>query len=973
MKKFVRGILAAALAATMVANTAFSAGSEAGDGLPSQNASDVFELPKLERNIYLQDDMRAVFINYGEDFSAESDNFSELCENIMVYGMNAVVINYSPAEGENFDLDLSSQNCINHALDTAHEMNLCAYVTLDVNALINGVIESGGGLKEGFSAAAHKFVMKYGCEGIILTNYYTENNKNMYAEYLRSGSGIGYENWLYEINRYVFRTVSGAVRGTSSTTAVGFLVEDMWANASRNEDGSNTADTFQALYDGYCDTKKYVEQGYADFVLVKAYGSTENTTLNFNNVVSWWYELGQKNGVKTYVCHLNERVGNREGWNVDQLVRQLTVMEDMDKLGGSAFHSYSSLINDPLGSSTKLREYYDGKINSATIFEDLTMISPTQLNYTTYDTNVKFAGTFDENFDVYFNGSKITLNEMGNFYIQKELSVGMNTFTIEHKGKKYTYSIYRSVDVLKSIDNVESITVEGGTRITLSAVAYTGGKVSASINGKIINLQEKASSEKLDSNGSYSEFVGYYTTPDGIIGTEQPLGNITFYSVYQGIEEYMTGGAVTVAAKPQPPAIDIEVDIKDQSTAGTGEVVGTMDPVCTEDETVKYIKVLSNYTSVFDPLMTGDVPSPLFTELPAGTLDYYKSTVGNYLVSTSGKRYRQSEVTTFTDTGLGTNALVVKSVGNANGKSFIKMHFDYKVSYTVKTDVEFSQGTDGPFAVKNFNPQYVYITFDNITSVTKIPDMSSCALFSAGEWRSVEENGVPKFQLVLTLRQAGIYSGAGASYDENGDLVISFNVPTPSLAGKVIVIDPGHGLNSSGKMDPGTIGEVTEQVIALGVAKKLEAQLTEMGATVYRLHTEETYYATKERPSYGRKYDADMFVSLHCNGVDYPDAHGVEVYYYTPYSQPLAAAINNNLAAFYNDLYADGTNSSRGDKYSYYWMTLEESFPSVMVEMGFVSNPRECLAMANSDNQEEMAEAIADGIYSYFARSNLSY
>ncbi len=974
--RILRGIISGVLAASMLAGTAFSENSvQTSDTAASEESAsdDAYVLPKAENMIFLQNDMRGVFITPETDFKSDGSDADVAMGEISGFGMNAAIIN-SVSESEKFyDLDLSSQNGLNKAIDAAHEAGLSAYITLDANALLEDVIENGGGIKEGFSAAAHKFAMKYGCEGIILTDFYTSDNADMYAEYLRSGSGIGYKNWLYEINQCLLRTVSEAVHGTNNITAVGILIEDMWANSSTNKEGSDTSDTFQSLYDGFCDTKKYIEQKYADFVMVKAYGSTENTTLNFKNVVTWWKELCAENDVKTYVCHLNERIGNRAGWNEDQLLRQLTVMKDMGGLGGSAFNSFASLKENPLNSTDSLLKYFNDQINTDTLFEDLEMISPTQLNFVTYDTTVKFAGTFDENFDVYFNGSKITLNEVGNFYIPKDLNVGKNTFVIEHKGKKYTYNIERRVDVMKSIEPTSDLNVEGGTSITLKAVCYKGSKVSASVNGKIVALTEKTVSDTLDPNGSYSEFIGTYTTPDGIIGKEQALGHISFYANFMGMEEYMTGGSVTVEAKPEPPKTDFNPEIIDQSTVGTGEVVGTIDPIVSDTETIEYIKVLNNYSLTFDPNMTGNAPSPVFSEMPAGTLDYYKSTVGNYLVSTSGKRYRMSDVKTFTDTGLGINALKVNSAGNMSGKSFIKMSLDYKVSFNVTTDAALFSGIAGPFYVKNFNAHHIYITFDNITSVTKMPDLSSCALFSSGEWEIVTENGVPKFRLVLTLRQAGIYSGVAAYYDSNNELTFAFNVPTPSLAGKVIVIDPGHGYTGASVFDVGAVGEVTEQSINCAVSKKLESVLTQMGATVYRLPTETTTYVTVERQFKGREYDADMFISLHCNSTDEnPKAHGVEAYYFTPFSQPLAAAITNNLSAFFDSAYADGTVSSRGEKYDYFWVTTEQSFPSVLVEMGFVSNPTECLMMVNEDNQTKMAEAIANGVKEYFMRSSLS-
>ena len=890
--------------------------------------------------------------------------------------MNAVIIR-SARDGEPLiDLDLAAKDSLYVACETARTAGLHCYVDLDVGLLLDSVYKQGGGLKNGFSAAAHKFVMKYACSGIILSNYYTADTPEIYAEYLGSGSGIGYENWLYETNEYICRTLSEVVRGTNNSTSVGLLISDMWANYTSNEEGSVTADSVQALYDGFCDTKKYVEKGYADFTLIKAYGSTGDGALKFDSVVSWWYELAQSSGTKMYVLHLNERIGQYNGWYEDQLLRQLSTMEDYPDIGGSAFNSLSSLSANPLGTTDTLLKFFSDQINPDTVFEDLEMISPTELSYVTFDNSVKFMGTFDENFGVLFDGKEITLNEAGNFFIQKDLEVGWNSFVIEHKGKQYKYSIKRDVDVLRSIEQTSDIIVEGGTQLSLVATAYRGSNVSASIGGQTINLTEKGSSDELDTNSSYAQFVGYYKVAEGIIGEKQYLGNVSFYATYSGLEEYMTGGSVTIEAKPEPPKhIEAEI-VVDQSSIGSGEVVGTISPVISDSETVNYIRVINNYTNVYDALTTGAIPSPMFSQLPAGTLDYIKNYSGDYIITTSGKRFAASDVTTFTDTGLGYNSLVVKEIGNSGGKSFIKLHMDYKASFNVTAPVDFFNDLDGPYGVSSYNAPKVYITFDNITSVTGLPSFDYCSMFSGGKWETIEENGIPKFRLALTLRQAGIYSGSGAYYDENGDLMLTFNVPTSSLAGKIIVIDPGHGYGMAGKpdkLDPGGVGHVTEQAVNLAVAKQLEEKLAAMGATVVRLKTESEYILTDTRPIVARSYDADMYLSLHCNSVESEEPHGVEVYYFTPFSQPLASAVNSELVSFYDRVYADGTNSDRGAKYSYYWVTLQQDFPSVLVEMGFISNERECMIMANAENQSGIADAIANGVYAYFARSGLTY
>lgn len=1002
LKKILRGLTASAAAMGIFVSTAFAeppvvgivdasqgsvisaaagepsiSGSIVGEnGLQAAN-SDNLSGTVSDRTITLQDGMRAVFVTPGVDFTADVTDLMAVFDEAAGYGMNAVIINTTNDNRDIYSLDLAEKDILMAAIDDARYAGLNVYVTLDVNSLLDKVVSEGGGLKEGFSAAAHKFAMKYICDGIILTNYYTSDTDAMHAEYLRSGSGIGYENWLYETNRYILRTVSEVIKRTTSTAAVGLYIEDMWANSLSNEAGSDTSDDFQALYDGCCDTKSYIEQGYADFILVKAEGSTESTKLKFKNVVSWWNDLAAKCEIKAYVCHLNENIGNVDGWNVDQVLKQLVNMKEVGGFGGSAFNSFAALRENKLENTTSLIKFFNEQINIGALDEELKMVLPTKLNYTTSDTTVKFQGTFDENFDVYFNGKKIELNEAGNFFIQERLKVGKNYFTFEHKGKKINYVIDREVKVFKSIENTSNITVEGGTKIALSAVVYSGSKVTASINGKTVTLNEKAASETVDVNGSYSEYIGYYTVPEGIIGKEQKLGAITFNATYEeqgspAVKEKKTGGSVTVAAKPEPPKPNITVDIIDQATAGTGEVVGTMDPIVSDKEMVQYIRVKQDYTLVFDPKTTGPMPVPVFSQMPEGTLDYYKATVGDYYVSTSGKRYRASEVKLIKDTGLGKNALVVKSVGNEGGKSYIKIGLDWKISFNVTVSQSYHVQYTGDYGVKSFDAQYVYITFDNVTSVTKLPDFSSCALFSDGVWESVTEDGIPKFRMKLKLRQAGIYGGVAAHYDSNGDLMLTFNVPTASLAGKVIVIDPGHGYTGT-YFDPGAVGQVTEQVIALAVSKKLEEKLTAMGATVYRLRTEEKHYVTVRRQIIAREeFNPDLYISMHCNSALNETAHGVEVYYFTPFSQPLAEEINDRLSDLFDKtIYGDGTKSNRGEKYNYYWVTTDQSFPSVLVEMGFVSNERECLLIANSENQDKMADSIAQGILKYFNRSNL--
>ena len=54
------------------------------------------------------------------------------------------------------------------------------------------------------------------------------------------------------------------------------------------------------------------------------------------------------------------------------------------------------------------------------------------------------------------------------------------------------------------------------------------------------------------------------------------------------------------------------------------------------------------------------------------------------------------------------------------------------------------------------------------------------------------------------------------------------------------------------------------------------------------------------------------------------------------------------------------------------WTTKQQDFPSVLIEMGFVSNYEDAMALANSNDQDGIAQAIGDGIKEYVTRSGVS-
>lgn len=939
----------------------------------------------------LPDNMRASVITPGVDFCTDDEEteetltaeLEEIFTNLSQIGLNTIIINtvYEDCSYYSTDMNSGELDATEIAVQTAYSFGISPYVVLDLSHI---TAENGENAQiDSLVSQVHRFALKYPCDGIILDDYYMRRNAESFGGYMNNGSGEGYTNWLYDTAEQLFSAAADVIHLTNNSIAVGFMINDMWANSSVNELGSDTADTVQAYYDGYSDTKGFIEKGYTDFALIRAYGSLSDASLPFESVTGWWGSLTAEYDMPLYVVHYNEKIGTTAaGWGAeDQLLKQLTIAKKLDSYSGSVFNSYERLMQNPLGTTSTLTSYYNEQINEESLFSDLKMVSPAKLTFTTSEPSVTFMGSFDSNFPVYFNNSPIQLNDAGNFYFTRDLKVGVNTFTITHKSKTYTYKIERKIVVMQTITRAisegKTLQVDGGTKINLSVTAYKGSTIYGVVNGtKVKMTEQEGKTDDEDYNSSYVRYTGSYTVPDGVIGKEQDLGTIKICGENSGYTMEVIGARVIINAEPEP-VIEKKAEMSDASNVGSGEIIGTLESIYKSSDSVKYVKVNSDYTIVYDGKTADDIPSPVFSQLPAGTIEPYKATSGNYYLTTSGKRIAGSASTLVDGTGIEKNALLVKSIGTANGDSYIKIKTDYKTGFNMQlVGNNYYTDWEGDYYLHSFTATHLYITFENVTSVTKLPSFENNLVFKSGKWDTVTEGNGTKFRLILELRQAGVYSGQAAAYTSDGDLLLSFPVPTNSLSGMTIVIDPGHGYGKTATtLDPGAVGEVVEQEVVLAISKELTSQLKAAGANVVRLKTESEFLLTKERPNYARAYGCDLYISVHANkSLTDGSARGVEVYYFTSYSQPLAEKISASIASYYsNYAYSDGAQRDRGAKYSYFQVTLQQDFPSVLVETGFVNEINDAMALASPVHQKGIASAIVTGIKNYLSRSSISY
>lgn len=875
------------------------------------------------------------------------------------YGMNALIIKTNSKDKPYYDIDINdtvSKTPVEIAVDQAKNSGMPVYLTFDINFVLNQFTDTSLQDRIDYLALqAHIFTFKYNVDGIILEGYYSSKNHTSFDDYMQNGSGIGFENWLLDNGSYVFSLVSDAVRRTNNTIPVGISLKDAWANySSNNESGSKTSADFQALTDGYADTVAYIKNGYADFILLDAQGSLNDEKLPFNEIATWWGTVASEKNIPLYIQHYNEKICTDEpGWkSPDQIVQQLLTAEKIKGYKGSAFHSYQTLVSDPEESTTALMKYYEKTLNLDTIDNELNIISPTKTTFTTEEPTIAFAGSFDPNFTVYFNGEKIELNANGNFYYEEDLEIGKNIFTIKNKGKTTTFTITRKVTVLKEIQPTNNIEVEGRDAITISAIAYRGSYVTAEINGKTITLSESDSVPEGYENSNYVKYTGMYTAPKGIINKPQNLGRIVVNGTFKGkdgtpFNMSLQGGNVTVAALPEVP------------NNADGQIM-----VLKHDNT----KVFPyNGTSVY--------VEPNLARLPSGTIDYVvkkKTLEGiDFYLTNSGKRIKCEDVTIRENEPLGANHIEAVEAYLDGDDTVIKLKSTIKMPFSMKYNgVNFTSSDNGPFAVADFNASSLTFTFDYSTTAGGELSFPGGSIISSASWGQTIVNDVNKYQLTLNLARPGIYMGMIATYDSEGNLILRFNGQRNSLSGTVVVIDPGHGMKENGKIDAGGVGHITDQYVGLQVSKQLETKLRAQGAVVYRFPTESQYIDTYQRAEYARAYNPDLYISIHGNKAPTaPSAHGVEAFYFTPYSQPYAKAVSAAVADYYKNVaYKDDRNHNRGAKFGSYAVTTDQSYAAILLEVGFVGNKQEAEIMGNETHQAGIADAIIKGMKNYLSR-----
>ncbi|MFZ1026106.1 MAG: N-acetylmuramoyl-L-alanine amidase [Limnoraphis robusta] len=174
----------------------------------------------------------------------------------------------------------------------------------------------------------------------------------------------------------------------------------------------------------------------------------------------------------------------------------------------------------------------------------------------------------------------------------------------------------------------------------------------------------------------------------------------------------------------------------------------------------------------------------------------------------------------------------------------------------------------------------------------------------------------------------------------------------------VVIIDPGHGGSDVGAVG---VGGLREKDIVFPISQEVAQILEQNGVSAVMTRLDDRTVELEPRVQMANRLGATLFVSIHANAAYRAEATGIETFYYqSGYS--LAGYIQNSILANFNM-------TNRGVKQARFYVLRNTSMPSVLVEVGFVTNTYDSSILADPAQRSRMAAAIAQGILQYLKAS----
>jgi N-acetylmuramoyl-L-alanine amidase len=181
----------------------------------------------------------------------------------------------------------------------------------------------------------------------------------------------------------------------------------------------------------------------------------------------------------------------------------------------------------------------------------------------------------------------------------------------------------------------------------------------------------------------------------------------------------------------------------------------------------------------------------------------------------------------------------------------------------------------------------------------------------------------------------------------------------PTLTGKLVIVDPGHGDAEGGVAG----GGLDEGAVVYDLAARVEGRLTATGGIAFLTRGPDGGLDEVERASFANAAGADLVISLHLDASSSPAASGVATYYYGNDRYGHHSAVGEQFAELVQAEIVARTDLRDCRTHAKTWDLLRRTkMPCVRIEAGYLTNPGDASRLADPAFRDTLAEAIVAAV-----------
>lgn len=808
-----------------------------------------------------------------------------------------------------------------------------------------------------------EIVKNYPVDGIIFDDYFYPypvnvtadgktitaqfNDKATFDKYGGAFSNIG--DWRRDNINHMMESCYKAIKEVNANCKFGAAPFGIWQNNNGSNGGSDTSglESYNSLY---CDTLAWVKGGYIDYISPQIYWRFSTSVARFDVLTRWWNKQLEGTGVDMIISHGVYRYDEWENVS-NELKNQVEYARSELAYKGSIMYGYAQIKANTQGLSDELIDVFSHEIyysEPSANGLDVSVSTPPAGKVISGETTY-LIGMSDPSYTLKVNGETVGRTKGGYFSLYVNLQKGENKFVFEQNGQIYNYIVYRdykpsdatpvsgsgssanqanSGSTGSNSSSLSSFKIESpapsydimqapGTVVSLSCTAPAGSTVTATIGKTTVTLTQ-STNQNIKTGLTAAKYTGSYTLPSASEGQIVDLGKIQ-YKAERGSESTSAEGIRLRSAGK-----NAFVTVK--TTSNDAELKLGLDTWYYDDFSVQ-VKGMTDQA-----VWQGN---------------------GFYLLRVGGYVYESSVIETPDVKSIPIASVSSAEVVNSGTNTEIKIKIDQNIPHN---------GTVN-------NGDFVLTLYNVDPKTAKELKISDNPIIQSAKIESSTKANCYRYRCKLYSDEN--FYGFEMRY-ENGYAIISLKNPTTidrtadkPLAGKKIILDAGHGGTDTGALGAHRTasGNFDEADMNLAIVLKLEEKLKSLGAEVLLTRKEDTTVGIYTRLDYLIEQNPDLVISVHQNSMPYSSditkIRGSVALYWSDSSKLLAKTVSATLANSLN-------RTERQYATQRLAMCRNPKFPSVLVEVGFITNVEEYELMKNGNGIERAVEGLTEGVLKYY-------